>query len=169
MACYSSVLSLFKIDIDASKGTWLELALAAAIVNTWWLGLWVVSSGTQVWGVVLLALLGHVHIATTCCHLLFLPHLVLVHGVHYMLSTILVLLQGWGLIACTVIRLTPRYRWSVGTVSLSLLAGPELVVKLDALFFELLLELLDALNLALYLTLVDHWQSLGLGLLLASG
>jgi hypothetical protein len=35
MACFSSVLSLFKIDIDARKGTWLDLALAAAIVNTW--------------------------------------------------------------------------------------------------------------------------------------
>ena len=44
----------------------------------------------------------------------------------------------------------------LGAVGLSLLAGPELVVQLDALFFELLLELLDALNLALYLTLVDH-------------
>ena len=149
MACSSSELSLFKIDIDTCIGTWLDFALAATVFKTWWLRLWVVSSTAQVWGVVLLVLLDHAWIATTCCHLLFLPYLVLVHCKNHMLSAVLVLLQAWGLIACTVTSLIPSSWLSVGTVILSLLAGPELVVKFDALSFELFLKLLDAFSFAL--------------------
>jgi hypothetical protein len=45
--------------------------------------------------------------------------------------------------------MSPSSWLSVGTVILSLLAGPELVVKFDALFFELFLKLLDAFSFAL--------------------
>ena len=149
MACFSSELSLFKIDIDTRKGTWLELALAATVFNTWWIRLWVVSSTAQVRGVVLRVLLDHAWITTTCWHLLFLPYLVLAHCVNHMLSTVLVLLQAWGLIACTVTSLIPSSWLSVGTVILSLLAGLDLVVKFDALSFELFLKLLDTFSFAL--------------------
>ena len=149
MACFSSELSLFKIDIDTRIGTWLDFALVATVFKTWWLRLWLLSSTAQVWGVVLLALLDHAWIVTTCCNLLFLPYLVLIHCKNHMLSIVLVLLQARGLIACTVTSLSPSSWLSVGTVILSLLAGLDLVFKFDALFFELFLKLLDAFSPAL--------------------
>jgi hypothetical protein len=66
-----------------------------------------------------------------------------------MLSIVLVLLQARGLIACTVTSLIPRSRLSVGAVILFMLAGLDLVVKFDALFFELFLKLLNAFSFAL--------------------
>ena len=61
----------------------------------------------------------------------------------------------------------PSWCTCLGAVGFPLLACLKLVVVLDSILLKLLLELLDAIELALYLTLRNHRQSFSLSLLSA--